>query len=480
MGAGMQSSKSETDLRQTLDEVSAVLERHRVLDSLAHRQETPNRDLVEQLQRRQNLVDMQRRVRALHPADLAFILESLPQEDRLLLWVEIDDRHAADTLVELDPAVRDALIGATARKRLTCIVKELDLHDIAWLSEALPEDVIREVSGSLESGDQTLLRESLAYPENSVGQLMTREVAAVRDTQTVAEVLSDLRTRPELPAHLDRLFVVDARHVLRGALSLQALILGRPGDCVSALMSPDPTAFHPDDTAAQAARAFDRYDLLSAPVVTDRGKLAGRLTVDAVMDFVRVSADADALAMAGLRGGEDLFASVWQSAQNRWPWLFLNLVTAFVASRFIGLFEQTIQQLVALATLMPVVASIGGNTGNQTVALVIRGLAFDQLPPSSRRHLLRKELTVSILNGLMWGGLVGLFAALVYRQLSLGIVMAAAVLLNLIIAAFVGVAVPLGLQRLGRDPAQGASVLLTFVTDSMGFLLFLGLARVFL
>ena len=184
--------------------------------------------------------------------------------------------------------------------------------------------------------------------------------------------------------------------------------------------------------------------------------------------------------MAGLRGGEDLFASVWQSARNRSPWLFLNLVTAFVASRFIGLFESSIQQLVALATLMPVVASIGGNTGNQTVALVIRGLAFDQLPPSSRRHLVRKELTVSVLNGLMWGGLVGLFAALVYRHLSLGIVMAGAVLLNLVIAAVVGVAVPLGLQRLGRDPAQGASVLLTFVTDSMGFLLFLGLARLFL
>ena len=390
MGAGLQSSRSEADLRHTLDEVAAVLERHRVLDSLAHRQDTPNRDVVEQLQRRQNLVDMQRRVHALHPADLAFILESLPQEDRLLLWAEIDDRHAAETLVELDSAVRDALIGATKRQRLTGIVKELDLHDIAWLSEALPEDVMREVSGSLERGDQTLLQESMAYPEHSVGHLMTREVAAVRDTQTVAEVLSDLRTRPELPTDLDRLFVVDARHILRGALSLQALILGQPGDPVAALMTPDPTAFRPEDNAAQAARAFDRYDLLSAPVVTERGKLAGRLTVDAVMDFVRVTADADALAMAGLRGGEDLFASVWQSAQNRWPWLFLNLVTAFVASRFIGLFEATIQQLVALATLMPVVASIGGNTGNQTVALVdsrarVRSAAaVQQTPPASQ------------------------------------------------------------------------------------------------
>lgn len=198
------------------------------------------------------------------------------------------------------------------------------------------------------------------------------------------------------------------------------------------------------------------------------------------MDFVRVSADHDALAMAGLRGGEDLFASVWQSARNRWPWLFVNLVTAFVATRFIGLFESTIRDLVALATLMPIVAFIAGNTGNQTVALVIRGLAFDPLTPSAARQVLRKELIVSLLNGVMWGGLVGCLAILVYRQMRLGVVLASAVLLNLVIAATVGVLVPLGLQRLGRDPAQGASVLLTFVTDSMGFFLFLGLARVFL
>ena len=328
MRAGMQGSRSEADLRQTLDEISAVLDRHRVLDSLAHRQETPNRDLVEQLQRRQNLVDMQRRVRALHPADLAFILESLPQEDRLLLWGEMDARQAGETLVELDPAARDPLIDATDRQRLTGIVKQLDLHDLAWLADALPADIMREVSGSLGSGDQTLLQESIAYPEHSVGELMTREVAAVRESQTVSEVLEDLRARPALPRHLDRLFVVDARHILRGALSLQALILGQPGDSISVLMSPDPVAFRPEDPAAQAARAFDRYDLLSAPVVTERGKLAGRLTVDAVMDFVRVTADADALAMAGLRGGEDLFASVWQSARNRWPWLFLSWAKA--------------------------------------------------------------------------------------------------------------------------------------------------------
>jgi magnesium transporter len=480
MESAPQSSRSEADLQSALEEITAVLERHRVLDLLAHRQETPNRAVVEQLQRRQNLVDMQRRVRALHPADLAFILESLPPADRLLLWKEIDARQAAETLVELSPVPRQSLIEATGRERLVEIVGKLDMHDLAWLSDALPEGVMQAVSDSLESSDRDLLQESIAFPEDSVGHLMTREVGAVRDSDTVAGVLADLRERAQLPAYMDRLFVIDARHILRGAVSLQALILGHPDELVSSRMDKDPVRFQPNDTAVQAARAFERYDLVSAPVVTERGKLLGRLTVDSVMDFVRRSADSDALAMAGLRGGEDLFASVWHSARNRSPWLLVNLITAFVASRFIGLFESTIQQLVALATLMPVVASIGGNTGNQTIALVIRGLAMDQLPRSSTRHLLRKELNVSILSGVMWGGLVGVFAAVLYRHLALGLVMAGAVLLNLVIAAIVGVAVPLSLHGIGRDPAQGSSVLLTFVTDSMGFLLFLGLARLFL
>jgi magnesium transporter len=212
------------------------------------------------------------------------------------------------------------------------------------------------------------------------------------------------------------------------------------------------------------------------PVTSDRGKLVGRLTVDAVVDFIRTSADKDALAMAGLREAEDLFASVWSSAANRSPWLFVNLVTAFAATRFIGIFEGTIQQLVSLATLMPIVASIGGNTGNQTIALVIRGLAFEQLGDDSRRHLLYKELMVSLLNGVICGGTAGLTAGLFYRNATLGIVMMAAMVLNLLIAAAVGVLVPLKLHAIGRDPAQGASVLLTFVTDSMGFFVFLGLA----
>jgi magnesium transporter len=256
--------------------------------------------------------------------------------------------------------------------------------------------------------------------------------------------------------------------------------VARPESAVDAIMERDPLAFRPTDLAANAARAFERYDLVSLPVVNDRGKLIGRLTVDAVVDFIRVTADKEALAMAGLTGAEDLFAPVWHSARNRSPWLFVNLMTAFAATRFIGFFESTIQDLVSLATLMPIVASIGGNTGNQTVALVIRGFAFEQLTDDTRRHLLRKELVVSLVNGLIWGSVAGVTAGLFYRRLALGVVMMAAIILNLMIAAAVGVLVPFALHRMGRDPAQGSSVLLTFATDSMGFLLFLGLAWLYL
>jgi magnesium transporter len=238
--------------------------------------------------------------------------------------------------------------------------------------------------------------------------------------------------------------------------------------------------FHPDDSAELVATAFERYDLLSAPVVDDRGKLIGRVTADSVMDFIRASSANEVLGLAGLREAEDLFAPVLDSARNRWPWLAVNLGTAFIASQIIGMFEGTIAQLVPLAALMPIVASIGGNTGNQTVALVVRGLALDQLRIGNAWHLLRKELTVGLLNGLIWGTTVGLFATIVYHSAPLGLVMTSALLLNLLLAAIVGVVVPLVLSHAGRDPAQGSSVMLTFVTDSMGFFLFLGLAEIFL
>jgi magnesium transporter len=376
--------------------------------------------------------------------------------------------------------VRAWIIGETDRARLVKIAASLDADDLAYISEDLPEEVMNDVRASLGELDRTLLQQADTYEPQSVGRLMSVEVVTIKETQAIAEVLRDLQARSYLPDHLDRLFVVDGRNLLRGALSLQSLVVAQPETVVSDIMERDPLSFLPGDAGSDAARAFERYDLVSLPVVNDRGKLVGRLTVDAVVDFIRVTADKDALAMAGLRGAEDLFASIWDSARNRSPWLIVNLITAFAATRFIGLFEPTIEQFVSLATLMPIVASIGGNTGNQTVALVIRRLAFDQLSDDARRHLLRKELAVGLLNGMTCGGIAGLTAALFYHRMALGIVMMAAIVMNLLIAAAVGVLVPLRLQRVGRDPAQGASVLLTFATDSMGFFVFLALAWLYL
>jgi magnesium transporter len=475
-------AKSEEELQESLALVTEALERHRVLEQLAVRQEATEekREVLQSLAHRQNVVELRHRLRPLHPADLAYILEMLPPEDRRTVWCELEPEKAAEVLLEVPRGVRDDLLEATGRRELAALLRHMDPEDLAYVAESVPADVLSEVSEGLGQEGASRLRAQQAWPEGSVGHLMSADVLAVRESATVEEVLLTLRQRREIPSRTDELVVTDARNVLRGLVPLQALLTVEPGRRVSEAMRAEVVAFAPDDSARQAVAAFDRYGLHSAPVVDERGKLLGRLTVDAVLEWDRSRAEMDALKRAGLAGDEDLFGSVWESARNRWPWLAINLVTAFVASRVIGLFEATIAELVALATLMPIVASVGGNTGNQTVALVIRGLALGTITAKSGRRLVLKELTISLLNGVVWGGVMGLFAFVLYRNPALSLVMAAAIVLNLIVAALVGIAVPLYLARSGRDPAAGSSVLLTFTTDGMGFFIFLGLARAFL
>jgi magnesium transporter len=253
-----------------------------------------------------------------------------------------------------------------------------------------------------------------------------------------------------------------------------------PERLVSEVMKSDMLVLHPGDQADDAAQAFERYDLVSAPVTEESGVLVGRVSVDAVVDFFREAAEAERFNLGGLREEEDIFASVWASARNRWTWLAINLVTAFIASRVISIFEGTIEKLVALATLMPIVAGIGGNSGNQTMTMLVRALALGQANPSNAKKLLIKEIIISLLNGLVWGGIIGGFAMLMYKSLSLGLVMTAAMTLNLLVAALFGVFIPMLMIRLGRDPAVGSSVMITAITDSGGFFIFLGLASLFL
>jgi magnesium transporter len=273
------------------------------------------------------------------------------------------------------------------------------------------------------------------------------------------------------------------RHeVLKGALPLTRLLLNEPDARVADVMQRDVLSLQALDEASEAAQAFERYDLISAPVVDARGRLIGRLTVDEVVDVIREEGESEALSAAGLREDEDLFASIWNSAKNRWLWLGVNLGTAFFASRVIGAFEGTIERVVALAALMPIVAGIAGNSGNQTMTLFIRSLALGQVTSGNTQRLVRKELLIALANGLVWGGIAGAFTYLLYRETPhgplLGLTMTMAMVLNMLLAATVAMAVPLLLQRAGRDPALGSSVLLTFSTDSMGFLIFLGLASV--
>ena len=402
----------EVRLEESVGEVHRLLEKHRLLEAVARRQETPKSALLEQMQHRQNLVELHRRLRALHPADIAHILESLPIEDRLVVWRELTPEKAGEALVEVSRGVRESLIEQTDRTSLIGLLRNLDADDLQYLAESLPDHVVDEVSALLDARDRSWIEQLRAYPESSAARLMMQDALGLRESQSAGDAIGIIKRRGRLPAQTDRLFVVDSRNVLIGAVSLGSLIVAEPGAQITSIMDENIRRFHPYDEAEEVAKAFERYDLLSAPIVDDRGKMIGRVTADAVMDFIRTSSGNEALALAGLRKAEDLFAPVWDSARNRWPWLAVNLATAFIASRVIGAFESTIQQLVALAALMPIVASIGGNTGNQTVALVVRGLALDQITSGSAWYLVRKELIVSLLNGLLWGGVVGLLAGL--------------------------------------------------------------------
>jgi magnesium transporter len=347
----------------------------------------------------------------------------------------------------------------------------------------LPNAAAAPARRTLTPEEREQLRAAMSYPEESVGARMDFDLVTVREDVTLEVVLRYLRRFDALPDHTDQVFVVDRHDVLKGALPLDRLLINEPDALVEDVMKRDVLSLQALDGAEEAAQAFERYDLISAPVVDARGRLIGRLTVDEVVDVIREQGESEVLSAAGLRDEEDLFASIWNSAKNRWLWLAVNLGTAFFASRVIGAFEGTIEKVVALAALMPIVAGIAGNSGNQTMTLFIRSLALGQVTPGNAQRLVRKELLIALLNGLVWGSIAGTFAWLLYRDtpqgVTLGLVMMLAMILNLLLAAIVAMGVPLLLERMNRDPAMGSSVLLTFSTDSMGFFIFLGLATLF-
>ncbi len=468
------------DLQERLAEVQTLLARHKLVEELVHRQEGPRHDLVEDIVHKQHLNELQDKLEPMHPADIAYVLEALPTDERLIVWNLVNPELEGEVLLEVSDAVRESLIESMERTELVAAAETLDADELADLAPDLPQGVIDDVFRGLSVEEREQLRAAMSYPEDSVGSIMDFDMVTVREDVSLEVVLRYLRRFDELPDHTDQLFVVDRDEHLKGVLPLNILLVNEVDVEVGTLMQTDFVELEPDDLADEAAKAFERYDLVSAPVVDPEGKLVGRVTVNEVVDYIREEAEHEQLAQAGLREEEDIFASVWDSVKNRWSWLAVNLCTAFVASRVIGAFEGSIEKLVALAALMPIVAGIGGNSGNQTITMIVRALAMGQLQPGQAKRLWRKELGVSVINGLVWGGVLGILAWLMYSSFSLGLVMLAATTLNLMLAASMGVLIPTMMERFGKDPAVGSSVLITACTDSGGFFIFLGLASLFL
>ena len=420
----------------------------------------------------------------LHPADIAWVLEALPLDERLAVWNQVRSDSDGDILLEVNEGVRQTLIDAMDPQRACrCGRNAGHRRKSPTLSTTLPPDVMAEVQEGLSHEERAQLRAAMSYPEESVGARMDFEMVSIREEVTIDMVLRYLRRYKTLPDHMDQVFVVDRKGILKGTLSVAQILTSDPTKQVRKIMQTESFTLNPLDDAGEAAQAFERYDLVSAAVIDETGRLVGRLTVNEIVDVIREESEEDAYGAVGLDDEQDLFGSVWSSAKSRWLWLGVNLCTAFFASRVISAFDGTIERVVALAALMPIVGGMAGNSGNQTLTLLVRSLAMGQVTLSNTADIWRKEVGVALINGLIWGVIAGLLAWALYWDTpegqKLGIVMALAMFLNILQGAVVGLAVPFILKRLGRDPAMGGSVLLTFMTDSGGFLIFLGLATLF-
>ena len=423
---------------------------------------------------------VRRMVNTLAPAEIGNLLESLPLDKRMVVWGLVDPEDDGEVLVHVGDEVRESLIADMDPDEIVAAVEDLDIDDLADLVEDLPEAVTGQILQSMDRENRERLEQALSYDEDTAGRLMNPEVVTVRADTTVDVVLRFLRLRGELPEHTDHLYVVNRRHQLMGWVALQDLVTRDPSTPINELIDDELEALHVDESAEEVARQFSDHDWVSAPVVDDGNILRGRITIDDVVDIIREQAEHQALGAAGLDEEEDLFSPVRRAVRGRAVWLGINLMTAFLAAMVIGRFEGTIQEIVALAVLMPIVAGIGGNAAVQVLTLMVRGLALGQVASSNARILLWKEIRVALINGLMIGGLVGLVALVWFRDWVLSLVIAAALVITLFTAALTGVLVPLLLRRMRIDPAVAGTVVVTAVTDVMGFFSFLGLATLIL
>ena len=476
------STQAESVTQSDVDRLPLDIERiHELAEALLPVSEQIDADLpVEDRKLNAKLVELIAILHELHPADVAGLLESLPQKERALVWHLAAPEEDGEVLLEVSDAVRETLIETMNQQEFLAAVDDLDADELAELAADLPHEVVYEALKTRDEEERAQVAAAMSFEDGQVGAIMDFELVSIRADVACEVVLRYLRRFESLPDHTDKIFVVDDNDVLKGVLPVRKLLVADPEERVENVMATDVVRFRPEDDVEEAALAFERYDLVTAPVVDANKKLIGRITIDEMVDVIREESEADMLNMAGLQEEEDLFAPIWDSVKNRWMWLAINLCTAFIASRVIGAFEGSIAKIVALAALMPIVAGIGGNSGNQTITMIVRAMAMGQLSGSQARRLLKKEVGVALVNGLIWGSAMGLISWLLYDSPGIGLVMVAAMTLNLLLAATVGVLIPVAMEKAGRDPALGSSVLITAVTDSGGFLIFLGLATIFL
>ena len=419
-------------------------------------------------------------VRSLHPSEVARLLESMPLAERAVIWEMVDPEFGGDVLVELADEVRDGLIESMHTDDVIAALDGMEVDDLADLVADLPEALTREVLRSLDHQDRERLHAVLSYDEESAGGLMNVDVVTVRPDVTLDVVLRYLRARGEIPDGTDSIYVVNRNNQYFGSLFLSRLLTVDPNQSVAEIMSTEIQPIPAHTPSEQVVWEFENRDLLSAPVVDDDNRLVGRITIDDIVDVIRDEAEHSLMGAAGLDEEDDMFAPVVKSAQRRALWLGVNLATAFLAASVVDLFQTTLDKIVLLAVLMPVVPSMGGVAGSQSLVVITRALALGQIDRNNARRILRKELLVGILNGLAWSAVVALLTYLWFGDWRIGAVIAGAMMINMAIAALSGYAIPLLLKRMHIDPALAGGVVLTTITDVVGYMSFLGLGALFL
>jgi magnesium transporter len=417
---------------------------------------------------------------SLHPSELARLLESLPLRERAVIWEMVDPENEGDVLVELADEVRDGLIEGMPTAELMVAIEGMELDDLADLIADLPEALTQEVLRSLDHQDRERLHAVLSYDEDSAGGLMNVDIITVRPDVTLDVVLRYLKARGEIPDGTDTIYVVNRGNQYFGSLYLSRLLTLEPNLSVAEAMSTDIQPIPAHTPSEEVVWEFENRDLISAPVVDDDNRLVGRITVDDIVDVIRDEAEHSLMGAAGLDEEDDMFAPVVKSARRRALWLGINLITAFVAASVVDMFQTTVDKIVLLAVLMPVVPSMGGVAGSQSLTIITRAMALGQIDRTNADGILRKELLVGVLNGLAWASVVAVATYLWFQDWRLGGVIAGAMIINLIVAALAGFAVPLTLRRMKIDPALAGGVVLTTITDVVGYMSFLGLGAIFL